>query len=35
VVAQDDGDSGAITVESRFHPECRGAILTSEGLNER
>jgi hypothetical protein len=22
------------TVEPRFYPECRGAILTSEGLSE-
>jgi hypothetical protein len=24
----------AITVEPRFHPECRVAILTLEGLSE-
>jgi hypothetical protein len=26
---------GRHTVEPRFHPECRGAILTSEELRER
>jgi hypothetical protein len=34
-VAQDDSDGRAIAMEPRFHPECRGAILTSEGLSER
>jgi hypothetical protein len=34
-VAQDDGARRSITVEPRFHPECRGAILISEGLSER
>jgi hypothetical protein len=34
-VAQDDDARRSITAKPRFHPECRGAISTSEELNER
>jgi hypothetical protein len=33
-VTHDNDNSWVITVKLRFHPECRGVILTSEKLSK-